>query len=260
MYIDVHTHLNFTDFGDPDGTVERIHAAGVDTFINVGYDLPSSETSRQIAERYPHAFFTAGLQPTELKKCKESDLYRIEELAKHPLCVAVGEIGLDYHYEDTDKPLQHTMFVAQIELANSLGLPVQIHSRDCAEDMLRVLEQNAGKLTHGFMLHCYSHSAEMALRFAELGAYFSFGGTCTFRGSKKVKKSVQALPMERILSETDSPYLTPEPLRGVFPNTPANIPYITRTLAELKGLSVEETARRIRENARRLFHKIRLNG
>ena len=135
-------------------------------------------------------------------------------------------------------------------------MPVVIHSRDCAEDMLSVLRENRGFLSHGGLLHCYSHSAEQSRDFEALGLYFSFGGTSTFETARKVKRSAATISLERILTETDSPYLTPVPKRGEFPNTPANIPYIAKNLAELKGVTEQDFVRQVQENAWRLFKKL----
>ena len=140
-YIDVHCHLDGDYFGDVSELMAKIKSADVRKIIAVGYDLPTSELSRELAEKYDFCYFTAGFHPTELKKYSEGDLTKIAEIAAHPKCVAIGEIGLDYHYPDTDKELQQEVFLKQLFLANSLNLPVQIHSRDCAEDMLSILKE-----------------------------------------------------------------------------------------------------------------------
>ena len=190
------------------------------------------------------------------KKYREGDLYAIEALLSHPKCVALGEIGLDYHYGDTDKPLQRGIFADQLSLAHSAGVPVQIHSRDCAEDMLAFLRERAGLLCNGALLHCYSHSAEMAAEFAKLGVSFSFGGASTWKGSKRAKKCIAATAADRLLTETDSPYIPPASKYGTFPNTPASIPEILANMAQIKGM--EELALRdvVWDNAHVLFKKL----
>lgn len=255
-FIDVHCHINGEDYGDVDILVENIRAAGVEKFISVGFDLPSSLFSQELAERYACAYFTAGFHPTELKKYKDGDLQQIERLLAHPKCVALGEIGLDYHYPDTDKPLQREVFLKQLEIAARLEIPVQIHSRDSAEDMLEILREYAPKLKGGVLLHCYSHSTEIAAELCKLGVYFSFGGTSTWSGSKKAKRTIAALPMERIITETDSPYLPPKSKYGTFPNTPESIPEIAQNIAEVKGIPLEEVAERIWNTAHTLFKKL----
>ena len=243
-YIDVHCHINEEDYGGTDKLMQNIKSAGVEKIISAGFDLPSLEYCKNLSERYEGAYFTAGFHPTELKGFSLDLLERIEELASHKKCVAVGEIGLDYHYPDTDKELQYKAFTAQLKLAEKLCLPVVIHSRDCAEDMLEVLKQFA-PFRHGALLHCYSHSAELSREFEKLGLYFSFGGTSTWSGSKKAKRTISALPAEKILTETDSPYLPPKSKYGAFPNTPESIPEIALNIAEIKGLTLEEVTSRI---------------
>lgn len=256
MYIDVHCHLDNTAYGDVGELVKRCKDCGVERIITVGFDLPSSYLAAEFAEKYGGVYFTAGFHPTELKGYKEGDLDKIAELCAHKKCVALGEIGLDYHYPDTDKELQRRVFIEQLYLADSLKMPVQIHSRDCAEDMLSILKQNAELLKSGALLHCYSHSTEMAEEFLKLGLRFSFGGASTWKGSKKAKRTIAALPLSRILTETDSPYMPPASAYGTFPNTPLAIPEILRSIADIKGVTAEEAQKTVEENARALFKKL----
>jgi TatD DNase family protein len=256
-YIDVHCHINYDDYGDVENLMKSIKAAGVERLIAVGYDLATSCLSRDLSERFEGVYFTAGFHPTELKDYKAGDLEEIEKLLAHKKCVAIGEIGLDYHYPDTNKELQHEVFVAQLELAKRLNMPVQIHSRDCAEDMLNILREWAPKLSGGVMLHCFSHSAEIAVELEKLGAYFSFGGTSTYSGSKRAKKAIAAISTNRLLTETDSPYLPPKSKYGTFPNTPASIPEILENMAEIKGLCAEDMAGRVWDNSERFFTKMK---
>ena len=255
-YIDVHCHLDGDCYGDIHRLMQKIQSVGVQKIIAVGFDLPTSRLSRELAEKYGFCYFTAGFHPTELKMYKDGDLDEIAEIAKHPKCVAIGEIGLDYHYPDTDKQLQHEVFIKQLKLAHELSLPVQIHSRDCAEDMLALLKENAELIKNGALLHCYSHSTEIAAELEKLGLYFSFGGTSTWSGSKKAKRTIAALKEERLLTETDSPYLPPKSMYGTFPNTPASIPEILKNMAEIKGISEEQMAETVWRNAHALFKKL----
>lgn len=256
MYTDIHCHINFNDYGSVDELIQSCLARGVDRIVTVGYDVASSELCKNIAEWYDCVYFSAGLHPTELSHCTFSDIHKIEELCAHPKCIAVGEIGLDYHYPDTDRPRQRQFFKAQLELASGLGMPVQIHSRDCAADTLDFLTKNSALLRHGFLLHCYSYSPDMVDDFLRLGAYFSFGGTSTYRRSKKPRRAIERIPVDRLLTETDSPYLSPASIFGQFPNTPRSIPEITRNMAELKGVGEMELCYAVRDNARRLFPKM----
>ncbi|MDE5721327.1 MAG: TatD family hydrolase [Clostridia bacterium] len=254
-FIDVHCHINDGDYGSVDGLLKKIQSAEVKKIISVGFDLPSSEYCKELSEKYAFVYFTAGFHPTELKNYREGDLEKIAALAKHNKCVAIGEIGLDYHYPDTDKPLQTEVFKAQLRLAEKLSLPVQIHSRDSAEDMLNILKGFA-PLSSGGLLHCYSHSTELAIEFEKLGLYFSFGGTSTYSGSKKARRTIAALKDERLLTETDSPYLPPKSMYGAFPNTPVSIPEIAENMAQVRGMTVEELTQKVWRNAHTLFKKL----
>ena len=255
-YIDVHCHINNDDYGSVDNLLNNIKTAGVEKIISVGFDLPSSKFCKSLAENNSGVYFTAGFHPTELNNFKEGDLENIKQLLSHPKCVAIGEIGLDYHYPDTDKLLQRKVFLRQLEMAIALNMPVQIHSRDCAEDMTEILKEYAPKLKSGVMLHCYSHSTEIAVEIEKLGVYFSFGGTSTWSGSKKAKRTISALPIERIMTETDSPYLPPKSKYGTFPNTPESIPEIAQNIAEIKGICVQEATEQIWKTAHMLFKKL----
>ncbi|MCD8041197.1 MAG: TatD family hydrolase [Clostridia bacterium] len=257
IYTDVHCHLTGGEYGDTDKLLNDIKAAGVGLVITAGFDIPSSQQGAELAEKYDFVYFTAGFHPTELKKYKQGDLDIIAQLCKQPKCVALGEIGFDYHYPDTDKDLQAEMFLKQLEIAHSLNMPVQIHSRDCAEDMYLTLKNNRSLLTDGALLHCYSHSAEMAAEFEKMGIYFSFGGTSTYKGSKRARKAIAAISVNRLLTETDSPYLPPASKYGTFPNTPASIPEITANIAAIKGVEEGEFAAIARQNTLRLFTKIK---
>ena len=256
MYTDVHCHLDNKEYGDVSALIERCRQAGVDRIITVGFDLPSSYLAAEFAQKYGEVYFTAGFHPTELKNFKQSDLDEIAALCGQKKCVALGEIGLDYHYPDTQKELQMEVFTAQLRLADRLNLPVQIHSRDCAEDMLCVLKDNKNLLKSGALMHCYSHSTEMAEEFLKLGMYFSFGGASTWKGSKKAKRTIGLLPADKILTETDSPYMPPASAYGAFPNTPAAIPEICASIADIKGVTAEEMAKTVRNNAKNLFKKL----
>jgi TatD DNase family protein len=256
MFIDVHCHLNDTDFGNLDELIGKCRENNIARLICAGFDIPSSLFARDLAEKYDCVYFTAGFHPTELKKYKKGDLEIIRGLLSHKKCVALGEIGLDYHYPDTDKPLQSEMFLKQLEMARDEKMPVVIHSRDCAEDMLTTLKSHADCLEYGALLHCYSNSTEMAAEFAKLGLYFSFGGTSTYSGSKKARRTIGILPENRLLTETDSPYLPPVSIYGTFPNTPLSIPEIAENMAKVRGVDVNYMTDAVWNNAHALFKKL----
>lgn len=251
--IDVHAH--FADEGyDVGAEWKAIRAAGVQTVILAGDSIAHSRMHKEIAESLDGAYFTVGVHPSETDGFGEAEEEELRRLAAHPKCVAVGEIGLDYHYPDTDKAGQRRAFCRQIELANECALPIQIHSRDCAADMLAVLREYRSLLTNGFLLHCYSHGREMMDGFLELGAYFSFGGTVCFKNARRNVESAVACPADRILTETDSPYLSP--FRGEK-NSPCNIPVIVKKLAEVRSVPESGLIAEIRANAERLFPRLK---
>ena len=253
MYLDIHAHFAEEGYDIP-AEWERIAAAGVKKVVLAGDTAAHSLMQRDLAARYEGLYFAAGVHPSEAERLPADALEEIGALCAHEKCVAVGEIGLDYHWEEPPKEVQRETFVKQILLAERAGLPLVIHSRDCAADMLALLTELREHLKNGFLMHCYSHGAEMLPAFAELGAYFSFGGVACFRNAKKVWESVRACPAERILSETDSPYLSP--FRGEK-NSPANIPVIVRRLAELRGEREEELMNLIGKNAQTLFPRMK---
>lgn len=254
MYIDVHCHLDESDYGDLSALIAKCGETGVRRLIAVGFDIPSSVFAKNCAEKYESVYFSAGFHPTELSKFKEGDLDIIADLCNHEKCVALGEIGLDYHYPDTNKPLQKEMFIKQLDLAEKLSLPVQIHSRDCAEDMLEIIKER--KFPDGALMHCYSHSAEIAEILTKAGLYFSFGGASTWKSSKRAARAIVTIKEERLLTETDSPYMSPASSYGAFPNTPLAIPEILKNMAEIKGKSCEQMQNIVWDNAHRLFKKL----
>ncbi len=259
--LDIHCHLTgdeYKELGGADGVLFHAKQNGVSTVVCSGYDLDSSKESAEIAARHDGVYFCAGFHPSELNKFKDGDLERLFELCKAEKCVAVGEIGLDYHFDDNpQRDTQKELFVKQMQIADELGLPIVIHSRDAAQDTLELLKANQSLLKRGGLLHCYSYSPEMVESFVALGLYFSFGGPCTFKNAKKAQDSVRLVPATRILSETDAPYLTPVPHRGEFPNQPKYVKHAVEKMAELRGVDVTGLKQQIEENAKRLFFKIK---
>lgn len=251
--IDVHAHFAGEGYAFPEEW-EKIKAAGVTSIILAGDTLEHTRVHAAFCATHEGAYFAAGVHPSELKDFGTQTLSALKTLGRSEKCVAVGEIGLDYHYPDPDKTMQERAFRAQILLAEELSLPVQIHSRDAYFDTVRILNELCDHLKRGFLLHCYSYGAEHIEEFVKLGAYFSFGGVTCFKNAKNVWASVVACPLERILSETDSPYLSP--FRGEK-NSPANIPVIVKKLAEIKGISFREMQEQIGANAKALFPKLK---
>ena len=251
--IDVHAHFAEEGYTFPEEW-DKIKAAGVTRVILAGDDLGHTVMHRDFCESHEGAYFTAGVHPSNTSDFGKETVCQLRELTKNSKCVAIGEIGLDYHYEDTDKAKQRSAFEEQLALAFEVGLPVQIHSRDACADTLAILKNVEKQLQNGILLHCYSYGKENIDAFLKLGAYFSFGGVSCFKNAKRVWESVEACPLDKILSETDSPYLSP--FRGEK-NSPANIPVIVKRLAELKAISTEALALQIDQNAERLFERLK---
>ncbi len=260
-YIDIHCHLTGEEYAAVGGVAETLHRAkenGVERVVCSGFDLLSSRQAQALSRQFEEVYFCAGFHPGELHKYREGDLDEIKTLCQDEKCIAVGEIGLDYHFDDNPpRETQRELFLRQLQLAHEVGLPVVIHSRDAAQETLEFLREHSALLKRGGLMHCYSYSPEMTVDFVALGLYFSFGGTCTFKNAKKVWESVQRVPAHRILSETDCPYLTPVPYRGEFPNQPHNVVHSVSQMATLKDMDVETLKEQIQANAKRLFEKLK---
>ena len=260
MYIDTHSHLNYENkYGDTEQLLAEIAAAGIGKVINVGWNYESSVLAAMQAEKYSAVYFAAGFHPSNLDDLRPGDYDRLAALLASPKGVAVGEIGLDYHYDGTDEAAQKRAFCEQLELADALGLPFCIHSRDAAADTLQILKDNRAKLAHGGVMHCFSGSPETAKEYLKLGLYISFAGPVTFKNARRLDEVAKMVPADRILAETDSPYLAPEPLRGTL-NTPKNVVRVYEKLAALRGEPLEELAAQIHKNAHTLFKKLNAKG
>ena len=250
MYIDTHAHYDSHKFdSDRDAVLSAMPASGVDIIIDPGCDGPSSRAAIELAERYSFVYAAVGWQPQEWESWDMYSLGLVRELAAHPKCVAIGEIGLDYYWDREHKELMYEMLVSQLELALELDKPVIIHDREAHADTLAAVKRYPG--LRG-VFHCSSGSREMAEELLALGWYLGFDGPVTYKNSRRAAEVLSVTPPERILLETDSPYLPPEPFRGKR-NDSAKLEYIARRVAEIKGMGTEELARVTSENARRLF-------
>lgn len=249
MLFNTHTHLNSEQlFENRDLYIQNAIDRGVKYFTVVGYDLESSRLAVQIAHEYDFIYAAVGISPNDCKETTDEDLEAIEALAKDPKVVAVGEIGLDYYWDEASKEKQIDCFKKQLEIAKRLSLPVTIHARDAYEDTFDILSKSGVK---GIM-HCYSGSYEMALRFIKIGYYISLAGPVTFKNAKVPKRVAEGVDLNYLLVETDDPYLTPAPYRGKQ-NEPGNVYFVAQKIAELKGLSYEEVAKQTTENALKVF-------
>lgn len=256
MFIDTHCHLHDQRLADTDLFVNEYLRDGVDTVINAACCAKTSEEGKILAEKYPSVYFMTGCHPSDINGFDEQEFERIKALTTHEKCVAVGEIGLDYHWEPYDKQKQQAGFIKQIELACECGLPISIHSRDATADTIKILKENKSKLKNGAVMHCFSGSKETAEEVLKLGLYISFAGPLTFKNARNLLDVAKAVPLDMCLTETDSPFLAPHPLRGTT-NSPKNVSIITAFLAELKGKDVEDMAKIVKENAKRLFTKLK---
>ena len=252
MIIDSHAHYDDAEFDtDRDALLTSLYNGGIEKVINVGASITGSRASIALSEQYPFIYAAIGVHPSDVSELDEEKLDWLKEASSHEKVVAIGEIGLDYHYEDTDKALQKKWFLAQLLLAKEVQKPVIIHSRDAALDTITLMKEIRAQEIPG-VVHCYSYSKESARDYLELGYYFGIGGVLTFSNAKKLKEAVAYIPMDRILLETDCPYLAPVPNRGKR-NSSLNIPYVVTELAGIKGIGEDEVIRITTENTKRLF-------
>lgn len=254
-YFDTHAHYDDDKFeGDREEILRKIYDAGITKCINMGCDIKSSKTAIEIANSHKFIFAAVGLHPEEIPQDEEEMLKTISQIkglaTQNKKVVAIGEIGLDYYWRQDNKELQKEAFIKQIELANELKLPVSIHTRDAIDDMIAIIRKN--KIEYGGVLHCCPFNRELVKHAIENGLYIGFGGTSTFKSSKNAKEILNMVPEDRILIETDSPYLSPEPKRGTR-NDSSNLKYVVEKLAEYKEIESEQIAKKTYENAKRLF-------
>ncbi len=251
MLVDSHAHIDDDRFdADRDEVLSRARAAGVDLIVNIGADMDSSARSVALAEQYPQIYATVGMHPHDAKDMQETDYQRLVRWAAHPKVVAIGEIGLDYHYDLSPRPVQQEVFLRQLDIARQTGKPFVVHEREAHADTFDIIRSAAKGLEGVF--HCFSGSAETARQYLKLGFYISIAGPVTFPKSAKTKEVARYVPLDRLLVETDSPYLTPQAYRGRR-NEPAHVRLVAEEIASLRDLSLEELARATSENACRLF-------
>ena len=250
MYFDSHAHLDDARFQpDFDDILARMRENGVTGMMNIGCDLPSSERSVALAERYDWIWAAVGSHPDDADHVDEARIAHYRALCQNPRVRAIGEIGLDYHYEDIPREIQKNAFRMQLALARELSMPVVVHEREAHEDGMRIIDEFPE--VKG-VFHCYSGSLEMAKELVKRGWYIGFTGVVTFKNARKVVEVAEKIPLDRILIETDCPYMAPEPFRGRR-NDPSLVPFVAKKIAALRGISAEAAAAATAENARRLF-------
>ncbi|MCD6377399.1 MAG: TatD family hydrolase [Planctomycetes bacterium] len=251
--IDTHCHLTDNRLSrDLEGVLERARDAGVVAIISATADVADSIKASQLAEKYKQIYCTAGVHPHESGKVSKDYLNRLEELIKNPRCVAIGEIGLDYHYDFSPHDAQQRVFAEQLTLARRYGKPVVIHTREAFDDTLAIISES-GISGEQIIFHSFTGGQEQARRVLQIGAYISFSGILTFKNADAIRSTAVLVPDDKILIETDAPYLSPEPIRKMKVNEPANITYIAEFLARIRKIGVKQVAEQTTVNALKIF-------
>lgn len=257
MIFETHAHYDDSRFEeDRDVVLGQMLAAGIGQIVNVGASIESTRTTLELADKYDFVYAAVGVHPSEIEDLNEETFDWLKNQTTGEKVVAVGEIGLDYYW-DKERSVQKNQrywFGRQLELAREANLPVIIHSRDAGADTLQVMKEHHAEEIPG-VIHCYSYSKELALEFIKMGYYIGIGGVVTFKNARKLVETVEAIPMDRILLETDCPYMAPEPFRGKR-NSSLYLPYVVEKIANLKGISKEEVEKITEKNARRLFTRV----
>jgi TatD DNase family protein len=252
LLFDSHAHLDDEAFEeDREALLSSLAEQGVGYVVNVTASLESLETVPKLIQAYPFLYGTVGIHPSETEPMTEALIEKMEALCRQEKMVAVGEIGLDYHWEEPEKAIQKKWFLRQLALAEKTGLPVSIHSREAAQDTLECMKEFDGRLSGG-VIHCFSYGIEMAREYLNRGYYLGIGGVLTFRNARKLKEVAEFAPLEALVLETDSPYLSPEPFRGKR-NDPTKLRQTAEALAALKGVETEEVIRTTTANAMQLY-------
>lgn len=254
-FFDSHSHLNDEKFDeDRDKIIKEIYESGTTNFITAGYSVESSKKAVEISNNYDFIYATAGISPNDIPQTEEElwkQLGEIKQIAKNnKKILAIGEIGLDYYWNKENKDIQKKAFVEQIKLANELELPIVIHTREAISDTIQILKENEVK--NRGIFHCCPQNRELIKEGLKLGFYISFAGPITFKNSKNADEMISLVPDDRILIETDSPYLAPEPARGTR-NTPINVKYIAKKIADVKGLNIEDVEKITIENTKKIL-------
>ena len=252
---DTHAHYDDKKFDeDRELVIKKIYESGVTKCINVGCDIKTSKESIELSKKYNFIYAICGIHPSDIPHNDEElwkTLSQIKEMIKqNSKVVAIGEIGFDYYWDKENKNMQEKGFIEQINLANELNLPISIHTRDAIDDTIKIIKKH--KVNNGGVLHCCPFNKELVKHGLENGYYIAFGGTCTFKNSKNANEIIDMVPIDKILIETDSPYLSPEPFRGKR-NDSSNLKYVINKIAEVKNKTSEEIAKIIYENAEKLF-------
>ncbi|MEH7108285.1 TatD family hydrolase [Bacillus sp. JJ1764] len=252
MLFDTHAHLNADQYNDDlQEVIDRALSEGVTHMVVVGFDKPTIQRAMELTETYDFIYACVGWHPVDAIDMTDNDLAWIEELASHPKVVAIGEMGLDYYWDKSPKEVQQEVFRKQIRLAKRVKLPIVIHNREATADIVEILKEEGAEEVGGIM-HCFSGSPETAKECIKMNFSISLGGPVTFKNAKKPKEVAAEVPLEKLLIETDCPYLAPHPYRGKR-NEPAYVKLVAEQIAEIKGLTMEEVAKVTTQNAKKIF-------
>jgi len=252
MLFDSHAHLDAGRFdNDRDKVIQRAKENGISLIMNPGADFESSVKSVELAEKYNMIYAAVGVHPHDAKTMDDMMLQLLKSLTRKPKVMAIGEIGLDFHYDHSPRDVQIKWFREQIRLAKEVNLPIIIHDREANNEVMNILKEEEAFDT-GVLMHCYSGSAELARQYVNKGAYISIAGPITFKNARKAVEVVKTVPLDRLMIETDSPYLTPHPYRGKR-NESGYVKYVAEKIAEIKEITFEEVAKKTTENAKEYF-------
>lgn len=252
MIFDTHAHYDDEAFDqDREQLLKELHGKGVAFIVNIGASMDSTRKTLKLAEKYPFLYAAIGVHPSETGELTKEDILWLKEKACQPKVIAIGEIGLDYHWQEPDKEIQKKWFEEQLYLASEEKLPVVVHSRDAARDTLEILRSWQNSKTGG-VIHCFSYGKEIAREYLDMDYYFGIGGVLTFKNARKLIEAVEYIPMERILLETDCPYLAPEPYRGKR-NRSDYIDLVAEALSRIKKISKDEVLAQTMENAKKFY-------
>ena len=255
VIFETHAHYDDEAFAqDRENLLASMQEHGIGYIVNACASIESLKDTEELMEKYPFVYGAFGIHPDDAEKMTEETLEEIRQLSRLPKAVAIGEIGLDYywHKEEHEHEIQKKMFLAQMEIAREEKLPFMVHSRDAAKDTLDLVQDCMKGGMYGGIIHCFSYGKEMAREYLDMGLYLGIGGVVTFKNAKKLKEVVAYAPLEQLVLETDSPYLSPEPNRGKR-NSSLNLPYVAEAIAQIKGCSEEEVIAVTEENAKKLL-------
>lgn len=252
MIFDTHAHYDDEAFDeDRELLLNSFEENGIEAVTNVGASMKSSRQTLELTKQYPHVYGAIGVHPNETGELNEENINWLKENASMKKIVAIGEIGLDYHWDEPDHETQKTWFIRQLNLARETSLPVIIHSRDAAMDTLDIMKEEQAR-DMGGVIHCFSYSKEMAREYLSMGFYLGIGGVLTFKNAKKLKEVVEYMPMKQMVLETDCPYLAPDPHRGKR-NSSLYLPYVVEAVSQIKKISKDEVIEITNQNAKRLY-------